>query len=138
MNNESAARTAQIAVLLSQHYPDATPFFAADTAVRLYSAARAAKAWEEARCNYAMTEAQEERGTKRIDRMEVRLNARLAVRSLQAIGPKDPDWMKTIPSNGPHDKPATISLGGDPRGPCASLDIPGLKGDGWGDGFAIY
>lgn len=137
MNNESAARTAQIAVLLSQHYPDATPHCAADMAVRLYSAARAAKAWENWRCGDT-TDESDARGIQRFKRLQARLNARLAVRSLQAIGPKDPEWMKTIPSNGPHDKPATIRLGGDPRGPCASLDIPGLKGDGWGDGFAIY
>lgn len=129
MNNESAARTAQIAVLLSQHYPRATYTGCARTAVTLYSAARAAVAWETARCNYAMDESQEDRGNRRIERTQTRINALLATRGLR-LG----DDLESVP----HDKPATIKLGGDPRGPCAALDIPGLKGDGWGDGFAIY
>jgi hypothetical protein len=33
---------------------------------------------------------------------------------------------------------ATVKLGGDPRGPCARLEIPGQPGDGFGDGFAIF
>jgi hypothetical protein len=32
----------------------------------------------------------------------------------------------------------TVEFGGDPRGPCARLHIEGQRGDGWGDGFAIY
>ena len=34
--------------------------------------------------------------------------------------------------------PPTVEMGGVPRGPCATLHIPGRRGDGWGAGFAIY
>jgi hypothetical protein len=34
--------------------------------------------------------------------------------------------------------PARVELGGDPRGACAWLKVPGLEGDGFGDGFGIY
>jgi hypothetical protein len=33
---------------------------------------------------------------------------------------------------------ARVQLGGDARGRCAALLLPGVAGDGWGDGFAIY
>jgi len=36
-------------------------------------------------------------------------------------------------------KGTTVELGGDPRGPCGWLAIPGMTGDGCGNpGFAIY
>lgn len=86
-------------------------------------ATRAAKNWEVRRCNEPMSEAQEERGHKRIERMQDAINATLA-----RFGQHGADAGSGC----------KVDLGGDPRGACGRLHIPGQRGDGWGDGFAIY
>ena len=34
--------------------------------------------------------------------------------------------------------PVTLEVGGDPRGACGFIHINGVRGDGFGSGFAVY
>lgn len=90
-------------------------------------ATRAAKNWGVRCCNEPMTEAQEARGAKREGKAQEAINA--ALRELIPARDKP---------NGDYAYAPTVELGGDPRGPCGRLHIPGQRGDGWGEGFAIY
>ena len=87
-------------------------------------AARAAKNWGVRRCNEPMTEAQEARGMKREERAQAAINLQLL--ALVNGGTLAAEYAPTV------------DLGGDVRGPCGRLHIPGQRGDGGGDGFAIY
>ena len=93
---------------------------AARLVLDMQRAAKSAVTYETNRCSYPMTEAQEARAQRRIERLEAGINARLAAA-----------WPGS---------PPVLSLGGDPRGPCARLTVPGQRGDGWNaeDGFAVY
>ena len=120
-------RAAELGCLLARHYPDAPMHIIGIVVEAMQRATRQAVRWEVKRCNDPMTEAQDERGHARLRRLQDGLNGLLAFRKL-------------FVENGEAkvDAPATVKLGGDPRGPCGRLEVPGLKGDGWGDGFAIY
>jgi hypothetical protein len=100
----------------------------------MQGAARTAVAWEVKRCNVPMREGEDERGTARLERLEGRLNATLAHAKLHA----HPTVEELHKRCAPMETPARLSLGGDPRGACAWLKVPGLEGDGFGDGFGIY
>ena len=123
-SNKPAFRAAELAALLARHYPDANPYRIARVVAAMQRAARSAVAWELRRCNEPMTEAQEERGARRIARLQDEINAELI-----ALGHN--------PQRRARKDLAVLSLGGDPRGPCARLTIPGQRGGGWGDGFAV-
>ena len=97
----------------------AKPHLVADLVVAMQKSARAAKRWAEIYCSYPTTDKQQRLAESREKRETARINGALA-------------GMFT-----PHEPP-TIELGGDPRGPCARLHLPGQRGDGWGEGFAIY
>lgn len=120
MENDSRYRAASLGALLARHYPNTTAHRIAKVVYEMQQAAKKAKAWETRRCNYSMTERQDEAGHARLARMQDNLN-----KALEACGD---NWTSH----------ATVALGGDPRGPCARLSIPGQSGDGWGDGYAIY
>ena len=118
-------RAAQLAVYLAQYLhplsnPPA-PGLIARTVVAMQKAARSAKRSEEALCNYdygaGATEKRHARMAKAVAKLNADLNALAASAGLSA---------------------PTVTLGGDPRGSCGTLHIPGQPGDGWGDGFAIY
>ena len=129
--NSPAFRAAQLGALLARHYPESIPFRISRIVSEMQAATRAARNWETRRCNDPMTEAQEERGTWRIEALQLRINFALGYANITpgALTPCEVDA---------HPAPAYVKLGGDPRGPCGSLIIPGMPGDGWGDGFAIY
>jgi hypothetical protein len=131
VNPESPAfRAATLAAILARHYPDATPHRVALAVDAMQRATRSARNFETNRCNYPMTEAQEARGQNRTAKAQAAINATLGDFTL---------YPAANPHRFPeHVSPATVSLGGDCRGPCGSLVVPGLRGDGWGDGFAIY
>lgn len=122
--NDSRYRAAYLAHVLAGH-PGQTalnpPHVVAGLVLDMQRAAKSAVTYETNRCNYPMTEAQEERAQRRIERLQDGINARLAAA-----------W--------PGDAAPRLSLGGDPRGPCARLTVPGQRGDGWNaeDGFAVY
>lgn len=121
-------RAAQLAVYLALHAVvrggDKSPTRIGALVAEMQKAARSTKRQAENACNYPMSEAQQERAAKRQDRAQAFLNAGLR---------------HLVPEGANHDCDApTIELGGDPRGPCAVLHIPGQRGDGWGDGFAVY
>jgi hypothetical protein len=85
-------------------------------------ATRAAKAWGVRVCNEPMSDAQADRGANRIHKAQGAINAAL----VEMFGTDDVDLCPRV------------DLGGDPRGACGRLHIPGQRGDGWGEGFAIY
>jgi hypothetical protein len=118
-------RAAQLAVYLAIYGETlgavAVPMRLARVAVAMQKAGRMAKRQAENACNYPMTEEQQTRAARRLAKVQTQLNAELD----EMVGHRGP-------------LAPTIALGGDPRGPCATLHIPGQRGDGWGDGFAIY
>jgi hypothetical protein len=127
--NTPAFRAAELGALLARHYPAAPVGRIATVVNQMQSAARAAKSWEERRCNHDMAWEVAAKGERTIERTRSLLNEVL----------KASDMCPNGYSNGvTHSDPARISLGGDCRGACGSLHIPGLSGDGWGNGFAIY
>jgi hypothetical protein len=124
-------RAATLAALLARHYPDAPLLAVISTVEALRTAARSALNYELRRCNSGMSERGEEAWRQRLDREEARLNDTLT-HSLLRSPAYDGD-------RGPlHNQPVTVKLGGDPRGPCAYLTVPGQHGDSGGCGYAVY
>ena len=127
-NRSDPKRGAELAAVLAQYCAtigaSPGPHHIAAAVMALQKAARSAKRQAEHACNYGYRDgAHEARATKRQDRAQDRL-------SLVLLG--------LIGGGLPAERAPTVELGGDPRGPCARLHIPGQRGDGWGDGFAIY
>jgi hypothetical protein len=108
-------RAAELSALLAQRYPAARPYLLARAIVGAQRAALRAKARAERACTYGEDEAADAR-------CEAAFAA--AIREALALDPTE--------------EAPRITLGGDPRGPCGYLHIPGLRGDGWGEGFALY
>ena len=134
-------RAAELAALLARHYQAAPVGAIAAVVDDMQRAARAAKRHAEALCSYEWAEARAPVWTRQESRAAERINARLARIRLQPVDmPAMPPHATGCDGDGYelHPAPASIRLGGDPRGPCGYLSIPGLPGDGWGDGFAIY
>jgi hypothetical protein len=119
-------RAAELAVILAIYARDCgadpVPHKVASLVCEMQAAARSAKRAAENACNYPMSEAQQARAAKREEKAQTNINAALR------------DAMR-VPG---HEVGPRIELGGDPRGPCARLHIPGQRGDSWGDGFAVY
>ncbi len=120
-------RAAQLAVYIAVHSAACgmtpAPGRIARVVVAMQKAARGAERQAEYACSYPVSEAQAARIEKRQAREVARLNAELAA----MVGP---DYVAVMAP--------TVTLGGDLRGSCGTLHIPGQSGDGWGDGFAIY
>lgn len=120
-NRSSASRAAELAAILAQYCAslgvnNPPPFRIAAAVMAMQKAARSAKR----ACSYSYRDdAAEARATKR----QVRAQDKLAEQLAQLTG----GVLK-----------CRVELGGDPRGPCATLHIPGQRGDGWGDGYGIY
>lgn len=128
-NRSDPKRGAELAAILAQYCAtigaSPGPHHIAAAVMALQKAARSAKRQPENACNYGYRdEAAEARAMKRLDRAQDKLN--LVLLGLISGGLPAAEYAPTV------------ELGGDPRGPCASLHIPGQRGDGWGDGFAIY
>lgn len=134
MTKSDPKRAAELGALLARHYPLASVHSVAVMVREMQGAARTAVAWETKRCNVPMSEAVSERGTARLAKLQDRLNAMLDHAKLHA----HPTVGELHKRPAPMENPARLSLGGDPRGPCARLIVPGLDGDGYGNGFAIY
>lgn len=123
-------RAAELAAMLAQAYPAARPAMVARVMVEAVKLARYAKARAELECSYPMTEENINRAARRIERAAARINASLAD---ACMGEGDAS-VKRDPQHAP-----TCEFGGDPRGCCGKLIVPGLAGDGWGrDGFPLY
>lgn len=127
-NRSDPKRGAELAAILAQYCAtigaSPGPHHIAAAVMALQKAARSAKRQAENACNYGYRDdAAEARAVKRQDRAQDKLNTAL----LGLIG-----------GGLPAERAPAAELGGDPRGPCARLHIPGQRGDGWGDGFAIY
>lgn len=132
--NDSRYRAAELGALLARHYPDAAPHMIARVVFDMQSAAKLAKRFAAAESNGELDQGMLARRAKRQEENEGYINAQLSWAKLGLFS------FKNAPSDGvcDHPLPATITLGGDPRGPCARLHIPGQRGDGWGEGFAIF
>ena len=109
-------RAAELATLLGRFYPNAPHNLVARIVTQMQAATRAAKSWETRRCNYTMSESQAAKGEYTIRRTMDILNTTLSFASLHPDSPKHPN-------------PAKLDLGGDCRGSCGQLYIPGTRGD---------
>lgn len=130
-----AFRAAELAAILARHYPDAASHNIADVVADMQRATRTAKRFAEDQCTFDLgdpddTRSDYARRSKRQDSAERRINAVLMRAKLYNL--------RYTGEAAPHAAPAKVDLGGDPRGPCGRLHVPGQRGDGWGDGFAIY
>lgn len=129
-NKPDPTRAAELAAILAKNYPAARPAMVARVMVEAVKLARYAKARAELECSYPMTEENMNRAARRIERAAARINAELANATM---GEADAS-MKRDPQHAP-----MCEFGGDPRGACGRLRIPGMDGDGWGrDGFPLY
>lgn len=125
MTKEYEDRGAEIGALLMVHALGPTVpssqrpsyFIIGKLVARMRAYTRQAKKAAENACNYNLSERTEKTYANRRDRHEIEINSALK------------DWGLTH---------IRFELGGDPRGPCGRLHIEGMRGDGWGDGFAIY
>ena len=119
MQYREPPRAAVLAALLARAYPNASTYGVACTVQLLQKVAKAHKASAVRECNFPMTEEQQTREDRRLSRLVANVDAQFA-------------------TMGETDGVVSWRFGGDPRGPCAALLIAGERGDGWGDGFAIY
>ena len=135
MKTPTENRSAFLAATLARALPDATPAAIARAVQAMQVAARAAKRWSEMECSYPLTDAQQARGDKRVERL-----ARAAFTALADAHPQKAG--NPAQEFGLIDGCARVRLrfGGDPRGPCGFLHISDMPGDGWSrdDGVAIY
>lgn len=120
-------RAAELATVLTlyavQVGATVKPHLMADAIMAMQKAARSAKRQAEHVCNYGYpTEAAEARAFKRRDKAQHKLNMLL----VPLFGTDNVDIVPRV------------ELGGGPRSPCATLHVPGQRGDGWGEGFGIY
>lgn len=122
-----AFRAAALGAILARHYPDATPHRIASVVSDMQSATRSAKMYAIRDCNGWMNQIQEDAAYKRLNKLQADINGALAFAGLSE------SLRNTL-----HDSPAKVKLGGDPRGPCGRLIVPGQQDDGFGEGFAIY
>lgn len=129
--NDSRYRAAQLGALLARHYPDAAPHMIARVVFDMQQAAKKAVRFAGLQANGPLTEDGFHRYEAQQDKREAAINAALAAATL--FTSDAPYELLT-----PRADPPTVELGGDPRGPCARLHIPGQGGDGMGEGFAIY
>lgn len=123
-NRSSASRAAELAAILAQYCTgigaSPGPRHIAAAVMALQKAARSAKRQAEHACNYGYRDdAHEARALKRQARAQDKLAEQLAQLTGGVLA-------------------CRVELGGDPRGPCARLHVPGQRGDGWGDGYGIY
>lgn len=134
MGNPDPCRAAELSALLAKLYPAARPALVARAMAAAVKLARYAKRRGEIECCYPMTEENITRAAKRIARAAAKLDADIAA-ACNAGAPPD------LRFDGAYMRAAAprFTFGGDPRGACGMLHIPGQAGDGWGrDGFPLY
>lgn len=124
-------RAAELAAILAQRYPLSRPAMVARVMVEAVKLARYAKARAELECSYPMTEENMNRAARRIERAARKLNHELASAIYGAeLSRESAESAMNMPR---------CEFGGDPRGACGRLRVPGMDGDGWGrDGFPLY
>ena len=138
MTRKDPPRAATLAAVLARALPEASPHRIALAVGAVTHAAKAHRWVAEARCNYNFTEAQETRQDRRLERLETEAWAMLGLAAdshcpHEARGRDVIEWVK-----GHLAGRVRLEFGGDPRGCCGSLIVSDMRGDGWGDGFAIY
>lgn len=113
-----AFRAAELGAILARHYPDAPPHWIAEVVGDMQRATRA----------------------RRQDAAEMRINLRLARSRLGPVEmPPSPGGDDQVDGDGyaRHAAPAHVNLGGDPRGACGFLFVPGHSSGHWGGGFPL-
>lgn len=130
-NRPDPTRAAELAAILTQRYPHSRPAMVARVMVEAVKLARYAKARAELECSYPMTEENCNRAARRIERAAAKVNHDLASAIYGAkLSRRDAETAINMPR---------CEFGGDRRGTCGKLIIPGMDGDGWGrDGFPLY
>jgi hypothetical protein len=124
MDKPCPYRAAELSALLAKAYPAARPAMVARAVVGAIKLARYAKRRAEIECSYPMTEENVTRAAKRIERAAAKVNSALE--------------NATFPPDGGAYEAPTAAFGGDPRGCCGMLRIPGMQGDGFAPGFPLY
>lgn len=117
MTKESTQRAAELAALIARH-STLPPHQIAAHVTHLQRIARQLKTIAERACNGYLPP-----GASRYLTDEQR-SSKLQLRAAdiaETLAPAIKAW-----------------VGGDPRGPCLRLLIEGERGDGFGDGFAVY
>lgn len=138
MENDSRYRAAALGALLARHYPAASPNSIGCVVFEMQRATRTAKKFAEDACNYDLGDPDDKRSSySRRRRAQDKAQAAISAR-LFNIWLKPAALHMTEAAGEQHVAAAHVGLGGDPRGPCGRLIIPGQRGDGWGEGFAIY
>jgi hypothetical protein len=128
-NKADPVRAAELAAILAQRYPLSRPAMVARVMVEAVKLARYVRARAELECSYPMTEENMNRAARRIERAANRVNVALAEAVNVPFGAGF-----AYRERGPW-----FEFGGDPRGACGRLHVPGMDGDGWSrDGFPLY
>ena len=130
-NKPDPARAAELAAILAHKYPYCRPVMVARVIVEAVKLARYAKSRAELECSYPMTEENINRAARRMERAAAKVNHDLASAIYGAeLSRHDAETAINTPR---------CEFGGDPRGCCGKLVVPGMDGDGWGrDGFPLY
>ena len=139
--NDSRYRAASLGALLARHYPEATPHSIASVVFAMQRATRTAKKFAEDQCNFDLGDPDDKRSAyarrrRAQDKAEFAITERMFDAELIVPEYRSTDCRRMGINGLP--EAARLNLGGDPRGPCGRLIIPGVRGDGFGDGFAIY
>ena len=118
-NRPDPQRTGELCATLARAFPEARPGPLAVAVLAAQRAARTAKRRAEFACSFDEGEALATKRDKREMRACVTISEALARAGVPGV---------------------IVSLGGDPRGPCGYLQVPGLPGDGWAQdrGFPLY
>jgi hypothetical protein len=118
---ESVERAAQLALILQRLAPDRAATFIARDVMEFQRLQRSLHRLGEQQCNgfQDFRGNWDEKASERADRKEERLQ-----KQAEKIAENYPGM--------------TADCGGDPRGTCLKLVVAGERGDGWGDGYAVY
>jgi len=128
-------RAAELGAILARAYPMAAPHLIGHAVAVMRAKARWSKQAETNRCNYGFSDKQQARHDRAETRAQDACNDALVDVAACGLEHDPVTGKRSVPAA---DRCSRVELGGDPRGPCARLHIPGLAGDGWGDGFAVY
>lgn len=145
MTHREPPRAATLAAVLARALPDARPSAIAFVVGAMIQAAASHRKWAETCCNYAMAEDQQARGDRRRDRMAQKVvgDLRELAGHAKGGGCDDPEdgVVVHVDREGANRKilrTLRLTFGGYPRGPCGSLHISDMPGDGFGPGWGIY
>lgn len=125
-------RAAYLGALLQRKFPDATPHVIATLVHAMQDAAAQAVDYETRCGNGTLDAINNIHIGSSLRRKLGTVNCKLRLLQMEISNPTLAELLTSVST--PPSPVARIEL----RGSCASLLIAGERGDGWGDGFAIY